>query len=91
MCRSGIDLQMNSLHYSSDTLTLTCGLFCYHPYGNTTVIALCIMIVVIYVPNTQATLLTICAVGSELHMHSLIFTMHPCGLELRVELVPRHA
>jgi len=49
------------------------------------------MIVVIYVPNTQATLLTICAVGSELHMHSLIFTMHPCGLELRVELVPRHA
>ena len=40
---------------------------CYHPYGNTIVIVLCNIIVVVYVSNTQVILLTICAVGSELH------------------------
>jgi len=53
---------MNSLHCSLDILTLTCALYCYHPYGNTNVIALCNIIVVVYVANTQATLLTICAI-----------------------------
>jgi len=53
---------MNSLHCSLYKLTLTCGLYCYHPYGNKIVIAFCNRIVVVYVVNTQATLLTICAV-----------------------------
>jgi len=56
---------MNSLHCSLAILTLTCELFCYHPYGNTIVIALCIIIVVVYVANTQATLLTVCAVVAQ--------------------------
>ena len=89
-CCSGMELQMNTLHCSLDTVTLTCGLFCYHPYGNTIIIALCNITVVVYVANTQATLLTMCRCGSELHMHSLIFTMRPCGSELRAELVPCH-
>ena len=53
---------MNSLHCSLDIVTQTCGLYCYHPYGSTIVIAFCNIIVVVYVVNTQATLLTICAV-----------------------------
>ena len=64
MCRGGMELQMNWLHCSLDMLTLTCGLFCYHPYGNTIVIVLCNIIVVVYVANTQATLLTICRCGT---------------------------
>jgi len=62
MCRSGMELRMNSLHCSLDIVTQTCGLYCYHPYGSTIVIAFCNIIVVVYVVNTQATLLTICAV-----------------------------
>jgi len=53
---------MISLHCSLVMLTLTCGLYCYHAYGNTIVIAFCNIIVVFYVVNTQCTLLTICAV-----------------------------
>jgi len=56
---------MNSLHCSLDILTLTCGLYCYHPFGNTIIIALCHIIVVVYVVNTQATLLTICAIVAQ--------------------------
>jgi hypothetical protein len=51
---------MNLLHCSLDQLTLTCGLFCYHPYGNTIVIAPCSMIVVVFVSNTESTVLTVC-------------------------------
>ena len=78
MCRSVTKLQMNLLHSSRDILTLTCGMFCYHPYDNTVVIAHCSIIVLVYVANTQATLLTTCRCGSELH----IFTMRPCSSEL---------
>jgi len=53
---------MNSLHCSLDILKLTCGLYCCHPYGNTIVIDFCNIIVVVYVVNTQPTLLTICAI-----------------------------
>ena len=62
MFRSGMDLRMNSLHSSHDILTITCGLYCFHPYGNTIVIAFCNVIVVVYAVNTKATLLTMCAV-----------------------------
>jgi len=55
-----MELQMNLLHCSFNILTLTWELFCYHPYGNTIVIAPCIMITVGYVANTQDTLLTMC-------------------------------
>jgi len=55
-------VRMNSLHCSLDILTITCGLYCYHPYGNTIVIAFCNVIVVVYVVNTQATLLTVYAI-----------------------------
>jgi len=65
---------MNLPHCSLDLLTLTCRLFCYHPYGNTIVTVPCNMIVVVYVANTQVTLLTTCRCGSELHMHSLTLT-----------------
>jgi hypothetical protein len=57
---------MNSLHCSFDLLTLTRGLFCYHPYGNTIVITFCNIIVVVYVSNTQVILFIMCAVASEL-------------------------
>jgi len=29
-----MELWMKALHRSLDVLTLTCGLYCYHPYGN---------------------------------------------------------
>ena len=52
---------MNWLHCLLDILILTFGLFCYHPYDNTIVIAPSNILVVVYVTNTQTTLLTVCA------------------------------
>ena len=52
--------------------TLNSWLYCYHPYGNTIiVIAFRNIIVVVYVVNTQDTLLNVCRCGSELQMNSL--------------------
>ena len=73
---SGIELQMNSLPCTLYIITLTCVLFCYHPYGNTIVIALCNIIVSVYVTNTHY---TVCRCGCEVHVHSLKFTMCPCS------------
>jgi hypothetical protein len=83
---------MNSLHCSLNILTLTRGLLCYHPHGNTIVITLCNTILVVYVSHTQVMLLFVCAVGSELHS---LANIHCVPLWFRVqlhtELFPRHA
>jgi len=52
---------------------------CYRPYVKTIVIALCNIIELVSVSNTQVILLTICAVGSELHALANIHYV-PLGL-----------